>query len=316
MAVLFGTASLKKERKKKMKKALFIYNPAAGRQQLKLEIWNILSILNRKYQLTIRETTKEDGAKEIIEENKKEKYDVIICCGGDGTLNDVVGNILKHNMCVPIGYIPCGSTNDFARSVGIPLVPTKAVKEIIKEDRKLLDIGMFESENEKRTFSYIASFGVFTDVSYSTPQKIKNALGHTAYILGGVQPFFSLFNAPVYKTKIKTKEKEIEGEYIFGAISNSKSVAGIVKLKENVKLDDGMFEGIFIKKPKNAIQLNELFATIASGKLQESPLIDFIKGNEFEIETENLYWSLDGEKVNGKGIVKIKNKNKAISFCC
>lgn len=300
-----------------MKEALFIYNPVAGRKQLKLDIWDILDVLGKEYQLVVRETTKEDKARKIIEENKDKKFDVIICCGGDGTLNDVIESLIANNINAPIGYIPCGTTNDFARSRNIPLKPVKAAKEIIKENIKEMDVGVFESEDEKHTFSYIASFGVFTDISYSTPQKIKNALGHSAYILNGVQPFLTILNAPTYKVKIKTKEKEIENEYIFGAVSNSKSVAGIVKLKgEDIELDDGKFEGIFIKRPKNAIQFNELLATIASGKLDGSPLIDFIRSNKFELETKNMPWSLDGEKVNGKKQVTIENKHKAISFCC
>ena len=299
-----------------MKKVLFIYNPVAGRQQLKLEIWDILDILGKEYQLTVRETTKEDKSKKIIEDNKDQNFDMIICCGGDGTLNNVIENSIEYDVHIPIGYIPCGTTNDFARGIGIPLKPIKAAKDILKADIKKLDVGMFECDNEKCSFLYIASFGIFTSVSYSTPQKIKNALGYSAYVLGGVQSFLSLFNAPVYKVKIKTSEQEIENEYIFGAISNSKSVGGIIKLKEDIKLDDGVFEGIFIKKPKNAIQFNELLATIASGKLEGSPLIDYIKSNNFELEMKNIPWSVDGEKVNGKKTVKIENKNKVIDFCC
>ena len=226
-----------------MKKLLFIYNPKAGKSQIKNKLGEIVEILSQKYEITIIPTQK---AKEAIEitRNKCKDYDLIVCAGGDGTLDETVEGIVSSNISKPIGYIPCGSTNDVANSIGLSKNIEKATKNIIKEKEHLYDYGLFN----KNIFVYVAAFGLFTDVSYETNQDLKNALGHFAYVLEGAK---RLSDIKSYHMKITYDGNIIEDDFILGVISSSKSIGGIKMidkiLPQEIELDDGLFEVSLIK---------------------------------------------------------------------
>ena len=298
------------------RRILLVYNPVAGRIKIQNSLCDILNIFSEAgCNVYVCGTTKNKNACDIIYEFYDKDIDIVVCCGGDGTLNQVINGVLSSKMNVSIGYIPCGTTNDFARGVGIPLNPTKAAESILNGHVRTLDVGLWKSGEQKKYFSYIASFGAFTDVSYSTPQKIKNVMGHAAYVLGGVQPFLTITKAPLYHVEIDVSEKRTEGNYIFGAISNSRSVGGIIKLKDkDIKLNDGKFEAIFIKRPKTALQLNELLPKVASGELHQSPLIDYFKTSEMTLKVNSCPWSLDGEKINAQEKISINAECRALKF--
>lgn len=260
-------------------------------------------------------TRKDKGAQKIVVENKDANFDAVICCGGDGTLNDTIAGMIKGGVRCPLNFLPCGTTNDFARSCGIPREPIAAAKRILKGRATPFDVGFFETDDKAQTFSYVASFGLFADVSYATPQKIKNALGRAAYIFAGAEPVLTLFKAPEYKAEITANGKTYSGEYLYGSVSNSHSIGGVLKLDESlVSLNDGIFEGIFIRKPKDALQLNSLITALANNRFNDCPLIDFIQASEMSVKMNSVPWSLDGEKVDAGEEIKFKNLHSAVKI--
>lgn len=296
-----------------MKKALFIYNPVAGRKKLRSDVWSIISILGKTYQLNVWGTTKAGDGKQFVIDNKDDNYDIIICCGGDGTLNEVINGIIECGITIPLGYIPCGSTNDFAKSISIPTDPFVAAFNIANGKSVPIDVGLF---NNSHYFSYIASFGVFTATSYSTPQKEKNSLGHLAYIFRGSKELYSLKNCPIYEAEVTdNKGEKMHGEYIFGAVCNSRSVGGLVKLPENeVDMSDGLFEALFIQKPKDNKEWMSLLKDISHKKILSNPLVHSCKTNAVNIKMPAVDWSIDGEKIVGKEETIIMNQKHAINI--
>lgn len=295
-----------------MKKALFIYNPVAGRKQIHRHLEKIINILGEEFHLVIRETKMAGDGAEIVKNNYTKKFDAIICCGGDGTLNEVINGVISCGLSVPIGYIPCGSTNDFARSMNIPTNPTASANNILKDNVSSIDIGEF---NGSRHFSYIASFGAFTEASYNTPQREKNALGHFAYVVRGTEDFFALKNSPVYNAEISLSDgRSIKGEYFFGAVCNSTSVGGLLRLpKSSVDLRDGIFECIFIKKPQTSKEWFALLDDILRRRIDQNPLVEMYKTSEIKVDIAGkVNWTLDGEKEQTLGPIEIKNKKHAI----
>ena len=253
------------------------------------------------------QTTQYRGhAAELSASAKNDGYDMIVCCGGDGTLNEVIDGIMKSSSNVPIGYIPAGITNDFASSMGISLDIKKAITNIIASEPVAFDIGQFN----ERYFSYIASFGAFTATSYSTPQNIKNTLGHFAYVLEGIRDLGSLTK---YRMKVKTDDFEEEADYIFGAVSNSTSVGGVVKLdSEIVDMCDGLFEVVLIKYPKNIADLNKVINGILASDFS-SDAFTFLKTSKVEFDMDKIFpWTLDGEFESGANHIEVVNHHEAI----
>ena len=291
-------------------KTLFIYNPNAGKMQIKNELYDILNIFSKaNYDLTVVPTKAKDEATNYIKKNV-DKFELVICSGGDGTLNEVVNGMLTSNCEIlpPLGYIPAGSTNDYASSLKIPFDMKKAAKLITSGLPTPYDMCKFNN----RYFVYIAAFGAFTEVSYSTPQDIKNIIGHLAYVLEGIK---SLTNIKAYSLKIKSQELSIEGNFIYGMVSNTYSVGGIYKLnKKIVKLDDGLFEVTLIRQPYDPIQLGEISGYLLGTQKQTEMVISF-KTNKLTIETEeNIPWTLDGEYGGNPKKITISNINKCINI--
>lgn len=293
-----------------MKRATLIINPVAGKMQVKGAFFEIVSKLcEAGYDLKVKMTRGKGDAIEIAASQRQGECDVILCAGGDGTLNEVICGIMRSGSDIPIGYIPCGSTNDFAQSMGISTSPVVACEQIIKGEAKPFDIGLFD---KKRNFSYIASFGAFTETSYNTPQQMKNALGHFAYVLESIK---SLGNIKPYTVTTVANGKVVSGEYIFGAVANSTSIAGILKLKaDEVDMNDGKFEVILAKNPKTAQDLNELIGAVITANLT-SPMLTYFKASSVEMRSDDrITWTLDGEQTEGGASIFVENLHNRIKL--
>ena len=290
------------------KKLLFIYNPCAGKGRIRGKLSDIIEILNGSgYEVTVCPTKQQGDAVNIARE-KSSEYSLVVCCGGDGTLDEVVTGIMEQEKSVPIGYIPAGSTNDFGISLGLPKTMVEAAQIAVEGKRFSCDIVAFN----KGTFVYISAFGIFTDVSYETPQSSKNILGHAAYVLEGLKKLSSL---RTYELKAKYNGETAEGEFLFGMISNSTSVGGFKKITgKYVELNDGLFEVMLIRKPKNALELNQIIAALVMESMDASCII-YAKTDKIKIESkEPVAWTLDGEFGGEHCNVEIISRPRAVEI--
>lgn len=293
-----------------MKKIYFIYNPHAGKEQIGSKLNEIIQVLaERDNELTVVPTIGYLDAMERVS-NLPEGYDLVVCSGGDGTLDEVVTGMMHHpeEKRVPIGYIPAGTTNDFAKSLEISRNMPEAAKDIINGEAFPCDIGSFNGDY----FVYIAAFGIFTDVSYTTKQEVKNVLGHMAYVLEGMK---RLYNIKSYRLKVTADEVSFEGDFLFGMITNSKSVAGFKGLVGNsVVFDDGVFEMTFIKKPKNPLEIQEILTALVTEQIDERYMYSF-RSRKVVIESEEMIpWTLDGEFGGEHERVEIENNRQAVTI--
>lgn len=290
------------------KKMLFVFNPKAGKGRIKMHLLDIVDIFSsHDYEVIIRATQAPKDAYEKAKEYA-DSVDLIVCSGGDGTLDEVVTGITEKNSNVPIGYIPAGSTNDFANSLFMPKSMVKAAQMIMEEKLYHCDIGRFNSQ----TFAYVAAFGLFTDVSYETDQDLKNVLGHVAYLLEGVK---RLFDIKSYHMKVTSEEIQVEDDFIVGMITNSRSVGGFKNLTgKNVDMNDGLFEVTLIRHPKNLLQLQEIMTALVMAE-DNTDMIYSFKSKKLMIETEEeVPWTLDGEFGGDHTYVEIENRHKALNL--
>ena len=293
-----------------MKKLLFILNPCAGTRKANKVLPALLALFNRAGYDVLTFITGATG--EAIDEvaAKAADMDLIVCCGGDGTFNETVTGILKSGANTPVGYIPTGSTNDFAGSLGLPLDPLKAAKQIIDGTPQQYDIGQFCG----RFFTYVASFGAFTRSSYATSQSVKNALGHTAYLLSGISDLMQIHSIPV---RMELDGSEVlEGDYVFGAICNSTSIGGVMKLDPNVvDMSDGLFEILLIRAPKDLGELTECITAIQKQQYDGCRMLTFRSAKSIQIAASPaLAWTLDGEMETGNGDIAVTNLHHAITL--
>ncbi|MCM1235889.1 MAG: YegS/Rv2252/BmrU family lipid kinase, partial [Ruminococcus flavefaciens] len=230
------------------------------------------------------------------------------CCGGDGTLDEVVTGMMSSSKKLPIGYVPAGSTNDFASSLGIPRGMVKAADVVVDGRDFGCDIGAFNDDY----FIYVAAFGIFTDVSYETKQDVKNVLGHAAYLLEGVKRLSSIRS---YRMKIQYDDVCLENEYIYGMITNSNSVGGFKGITgKDVELNDGLFEVTLIKKPSNPLDINNIVMALADKRIQSDAILCF-KTSRLVIESdEGVAWTLDGEFGGEHTMAVIENKKEALKI--
>ena len=293
-----------------MKTVHLIINPNAGTRKARRFLPEIISVFNRAgYFCTVYITEKRGDAVAFARQHAG-GADLVAACGGDGTLNEVITGLLLGGHKTPLGYIPCGSTNDFANSLHLPRSITKAARCTVEGEQIALDVGQFGD----RYFSYVASFGAFARTSYSTPQNVKNALGHLAYILQGISDLPSI--RPIHM-KVEAEDHVFEDDYIFGAVSNTTSVGGVLTLDANrVDLNDGLFELILIKSPKDIFELSECIRAL-SAQDYNSRMITFISSNEVRVSSaEPLDWTLDGECAPGVTDAVIRNLHSAVTLCC
>lgn len=291
-----------------MKKLLFVYNPHAGKGLLKAKLSDIIDIFVKAgYEVVAYPTQAyRDGYRKVKE--LSDEFDMVVCSGGDGTIDEVVTGMMRRDKKIPIGYIPTGTTNDFANSLKIPKNLLEAAYDAVNGVPFPCDIGKYNDG----IFVYIAAFGLFTDVSYQTDQKIKNVLGHLAYLLEGTK---RLLNVPSYKMKVTHDGKTIEDEFVYGMVTNSRSVAGFRNMVGNkVQFDDGVFEVTLIKTPKNPIELNEIIAALLIEQIDTKYMYTFKTAKvTFESEDE-IPWTLDGEYGGDHSEVVIENLNKALEI--
>ena len=290
------------------RKLLFILNPLSGKAQIKNHLIEILDLFTKNgYEVTVHPTQCGGDARDVVAARGNE-YDLVVCSGGDGTLDEVVTGVMQAGITAPIGYIPAGSTNDFAVSLHIPKTMKGAAQAIMDGRVYPCDIGRFNG----RPFVYIAAFGLFTEVSYETPQGIKNVLGHTAYLLEGVK---RLTNIKAYSMHVVGDSIDIEDEFMYGMITNSTSVGGFKNITgKHVKLNDGLFEVTLIKQPKNPVGFQKIISALLESSEKTEDMICF-KTSHLEITSrESIAWTTDGEFGGRHSRVEICNEKRALKI--
>jgi len=292
------------------KKMFFLFNLHAGKAKIRSKLPDILNIFTAAgYEVTAYPTQYAGEAIERIE-RLESMYDCVVCSGGDGTLDEVVTGMMNRvkEKRVPIGYIPAGSTNDFARSLEIPQKMEEAAERFLTGERFSCDVGAFN----QGYFVYIAAFGILTDVSYKTDQQMKNMLGHVAYILEGVRRITPI---PSYRMKVRWDEDEIKGDFLFGMITNSRSVGGFKSIVgKNVVMDDGLFEVTLIRRPKNILEINDMVTSLVQEEVDERYMYSFRTKKIEIISAEPIPWTLDGEYGGDHTRVVVENRKRALEF--
>lgn len=271
------------------KKVLLIVNPKAGKLKSRNRLFSLVKQISLRADVCNMIMTRRPLDATALVEKNYSKYDIIACLGGDGTLNEVITGIMNVKSDISLGFIPAGTTNDFARSHNMVRNIRQSAEDIMTGEVVPLDIGQFENSY----FSYIASIGAFTAVAYKTPQLAKNALGYGAYFLFSITHLGSLRK---HHITIKTEDETIDEDVIFLAVTNSTSVAGLLKYpQDRVRTDDGLLELLIIRYPKNVSQWAEIVVELAKGNYQH-PLIEMRSLSSVTIESkEALNWCLDGE---------------------
>lgn len=297
-----------------MKKLLYIYNPAAGRKTARISLSEVLEVFARQgYEITVRPTQQRGDAAQTARDRGPE-YDRIVCCGGDGTLNETVQGLLAlpRELRPVLGYIPAGTTNDFSRTLELPKTPAEQAETAGAGILRAIDVGMAEGN----PFTYVAAFGLFTDVSYSTPQANKNLLGHFAYVLEGMG---KLANIPSYHMRVTSAEgREAEGDFIYGMVGNTVSVGGLVNLpREKVALDDGRFEVILIRQPKTGKDWQSILSALTTLELtDDGAVLGFSAGDITFTCGQSVAWTVDGEFGGEQETTRIKNLPQALTMAC
>ena len=289
-----------------MRKLLFLVNPNAGQRRVNKSLADIIGIFNEGgYEVTVFLTNGPGSGTQIVQERAKD-YDLVVCAGGDGTLNETVTGVLRAGAVCPVGYIPCGSTNDFASTLKLSTDVVQAAKDIMMGAPVEYDVGRWGD----RYFVYIASFGAFTRVSYTTPQNLKNALGHLAYVLSGIQELPQIRNIPM---ALELEGQVLDGEYLFGAVSNSTSVGGVFTLDASqVDLRDGKFEVFLVRMPRDMAELTQCAAALQN-HTYDCAAITFRSVSRLRVHQDPaLLWTLDGERAEGADVVEIENLHRAI----
>ena len=300
-----------------MKKALFILNPHSGKGQIRNHLLEIVDILVKDgYEVTVYPTQEQGDASRAMRERKK-SYELIVCSGGDGTLDEIVTGMMQSGFKTTIGYIPAGSTNDFANSLRIPSTMKKAAETVVNGTVFSCDVGRFNDD----VFVYIAAFGLFTEVSYGTRQEMKNMLGHMAYLLEGVK---HLQNIKSYHLKVTSVSENgettvVEDNFVYGMVTNSYSVGGFKSIAGNVfkgkiALDDGLFEVTLIRTPRNPMELNSILAALAIQNIDTQYMYSFKSGRLVIESEEEIAWTLDGEFGGTHTQVTLTNEKRAMDI--
>ncbi len=291
-----------------MKTMLFVLNPFAGMRKIHRYLSDIIGIFNRAdYEVITYITARQGDAAGKVQE-KAGQVDLVVCAGGDGTFNETITGVLRSGADVPVGYIPCGSTNDFAASLKLSTNVLQAARDIVEGQPRAYDVGRFNG----RYFSYVASFGAFTKVSYVTPQTVKNTLGHMAYLLEGIQ---ELSQIRAEHVRIEVGDRVIEDDFLFGAISNSISVGGILKLDpKQVDMCDGQFELLLVRAPRELGEVSECIQALQKQKYN-CAMINFSRADKLRVlASPAMPWTLDGEREDGHGEISVENLHRAVKI--
>ena len=291
-----------------MKKMLFVYNPKSGKGLIRNHLSAILeTFAANNYDITVYPTGKAMDACRIVEKRAGE-FELIVCSGGDGTLDEVVTGLMTSKSHVTIGYIPAGSTNDYASSLGIPRQMEQAARVIMEGEPFASDIGKFNDDY----FVYVAAFGMLTEVSYQTKQELKNVLGHAAYLVEGIKRVGSWKSC---RLKLESDEFCGEDEYIFGMVTNSNSVGGFKGLPgKNIELNDGLFEVMLVRTPQNIMDWQEALTAILM-KEESSKMVVRFKTSRLVITSEEpVAWTRDGENGGEHTRVEMQNLQQVLSI--
>ena len=293
------------------KKLLFIVNPRAGKTKSRAPLFDAVSIYSEAgFLVSVRMTSRRGEATELAEELGAD-YDLVVCHGGDCTLNETVNGVMRipREKRPAVSYLPGGSTNDFAASLNISSDPAEAARSAMRLQPRELDVGRFGERN----FVYVASFGAFTKTTYTVPQDIKNVFGHFAYMLDGVKNLDTL--CP-YRMKITADGEVFDGEYLFGAISNSTSIAGLMKLSpDEVSFDDGRFELLLVPVPRTPAAMQALILALINKDYCNSEGLIFRHVRHVTAETaEDIPWTLDGEYDPGAPLVEIGIEENGVTM--
>lgn len=292
-----------------MKKLYFIVNLVAGKAIINKKLGKIIDRFTRAgYEVTVHVTQNRSDAGQQAIYACESGFDVLAVAGGDGTLSQCLQGIMSCKKRIPIGYIPAGSTNDFSKGLGIPSNQLKATSLIIRGKPVLCDIGSFNN----KYFSYVAAFGAFTEVSYETPQNVKNIFGHAAYVLRGAAQLRRIRSKPL---RIEFGDNVIEGNFVYGMVTNTASVGSILSVKHFL-LDDGVFEVTLIKKPRNVTELNNIALSLVKHDMSDKNII-FFRTNKLTVtalSSDPFSWTIDGEYGGKAPVNTIRCNNKAVSF--
>ena len=291
-----------------MKKLLLIMNPFAGQKKANKVLPEILMLFTEAgFEINISMTTGPGAAAQLAAE-RGGMADLVVCCGGDGTLNETIAGLLDAGLDVPVGYIPSGTTNDFASSLNLSHNPIQAAKDILEGEPVAYDICKFGD----RYFCYVASFGAFTKASYAVPQTLKNALGHTAYVLGGISELSQIRNEHV---RMEIDGEVVEDDFLFGAICNSTSVGGILTLpQDQVDMGDGIFEVMLIRAPRHINEIADCILAVQN-QTYNCGMITFRPARAVKILADpSMAWTLDGEKADGYREIPVENLHHAVKI--
>jgi len=289
-------------------KIFFVFNPKAGKERIKAKLGDIIELFSTLgHDVYIKATTKRGDATEWVRD-LEDGFDRVICSGGDGTLDEVLAGMSQRAHKIPIGYIPAGSTNDFAMSLGLPTAPMEAAEVAATGRVFSCDLGKF---NDK-TFVYVAAFGLFTDVSYETPQDLKNKFGHAAYVMEGLK---KLNEVRSFRMKVEAEGIALEDDFIYGMVTNSESVGGFKKITgENIDLNDGLFEVTLFKAPSGPIEMNSIINALVTRDLNCSMIYSFKASRVKFVAPEETSWTLDGEFGGNEKEVVVENLHRAFEI--
>ena len=291
-----------------MKKLLLIINPVAGRNQAQADLFKMVRVFaEHDCEVTVYPTRgPQDCTRKVLADAGR--FDLVVCCGGDGTLNEMVSGMMQREDPVPMGYIPLGSTNDFAASLRLPSHVEEAALRCVEGTAFHMDVGSLND----RYFNYIAAFGAFTEASYATPQQIKNALGHLAYILEGVKSLGRL--QPIH-VRITADGETFEEDYLFGAVTNTVSLGGVLRLDPSrVLLDDGMYELLLVKNPQNPAEAQAMLSALMLQNY-DGPLVRMLRASDILFESNHeISWTIDGEFGGSFSTTHILNNKNAVTL--
>ena len=290
------------------KKIYLIANPCSGTGKIKTQLYTIVQVFaNGGYDVTVH-LTDERGDATVQAAALTDDYETVVCCGGDGTLNEVITGLMQNKNKFKLGYIPAGTLNEWSGGLKISRNIKKAATDLLDEYVVPLDIGKFN----EHYFSYTASFGAFTEASYSAPQAAKNMLGKIAYFFEGMKTLGSI---RPYHLKVNCDGQEVEGDFIFGAVSNSLSVGGVIHYKEAlVELSDGLFEVLLIRYPSNLTELQAAVSAILKKDFKAKG-IEFFQAKKVIFENAGeIDWTLDGEHMPPKETIVVENLHSAVDF--
>ncbi len=289
-----------------MKNLLFILNPQAGQRKANRYLPEILRMfIEYGYRCETYVTGAAGEATQYLSRYEG-KPDLVVCAGGDGTLNETISGLMQAKLDCPLGYIPCGTTNDYASSIGLSGYVLQAASDIMTGKAQSIDIGTFNG----RRFVYTATCGAFAKASYSTPQAAKNVLGHVAYILEGMRDLTAI--RPIHM-RVAANDVVLEDDFIFCSITNSTSVGGILKLNTQlVALNDGKFEVTLVRNPTTPAQLSSILVGLTTQDVPND-MIHFFSASSIRVECDRpVEWTLDGEREPETNVVQLDNLHSVV----